>query len=322
MSGLQNRTGWVPIAVRGNGPGMQVRWSWMGGERFTDPFFDTTIQAVQDRPFGGLFTHETSLSELEAWFTESPGLYPSGFIFHMSRCGSTLVSQMLAALDETVVISEALPIDRLACAVRIPEPDRMNWLRWVVSALGQKRSGRETRYFIKFDARCIAMLPFIRRAFPSVPWIFLYRHPEEVLVAHLRETAAAFVPGVIGDITVVDAPMEEIHKMSGEEYAARVLGRYCELAVQGLDELGMLVNYTQLPEAVGKALSRHFKTPFSPEDLARMEAVAMRDAKRPRRKFAPDSESKRQDATDSVREAVDRWVWPHYLELERLRTRS
>ena len=39
---------------------------------------------------------------------------PSGFIFHMSRCGSTVISQMLAALAEHVVVSEAGPIDALA----------------------------------------------------------------------------------------------------------------------------------------------------------------------------------------------------------------
>ena len=38
-------------------------------------------------------------------------LRPDGLIFHMSRCGSTLVSQMIAALPNMVAISEARPLD-------------------------------------------------------------------------------------------------------------------------------------------------------------------------------------------------------------------
>jgi hypothetical protein len=36
---------------------------------------------------------------------------PDGFVFHMSRCGSTLVAQMLAVVPDHVVVSEAEPLD-------------------------------------------------------------------------------------------------------------------------------------------------------------------------------------------------------------------
>ena len=55
----------------------------------------------------------------------------------------------------------------------------------MVSALGQERLGRETNYFIKFDSPTILALTFIRRVFSEVPWIFLYRDPEEVLISHV-----------------------------------------------------------------------------------------------------------------------------------------
>ena len=249
---------------------------------------------------------------------------PAGFIFHMSRCGSTLVSQMLAAVPETVAISEARPIDWLARASWIPEPPRADWLRWMVSALGQRRSGRETNYLIKFDSPTVLALAFIRRVFPDVPWIFLYRDPEEVLVSHIREPAAAMSRGFVNDVTVIDAPMAEVLSMSAEEYAARVIGRLCELVTAGLDDHGLLVNYTQLPEAVWGEIARHFNIKVSTDDLRLMREASARDSKRPRLRFDADrfeahGEHKRREISDAVRQAAARWILPHYEELERFR---
>jgi hypothetical protein len=76
-----------------------------------------------------------------------PGLPPTGFIFHMSRCGSTLVSQMLASIPDNVVISEAGPIDAVVQAqATLPDLDHdrhAEWLRGVIGALGQPRTGGE-----------------------------------------------------------------------------------------------------------------------------------------------------------------------------------
>jgi hypothetical protein len=226
---------------------------------------------------------------------------------------------MLAELPENVVISEAGPLDRLARAVSIPEALRTEWLRWMVSALGQKRSGRETRYFIKFDSPTVLALPLIRRAFPSVPWIFLYRNPEEVLVSHLRQPAPAMSVGVVTDVSLIDEPFEKVVSKAPEEYAARVIGRICECAVQGMDERGMLVNYTQLPEAAWGSIARWFGVGFSPDEIARMQHVALHDAKWPRRRFEADGESKRLEVSDAARAAAARWISPRFDELERIR---
>jgi hypothetical protein len=319
------REGWVPIRMVWNGSAVGdgeafVDWCWLGGERFTEPFFDGAIEIAQRRPFNRLFTHRTPIAELGCWYAASPGMAPAGFIFHMSRCGSTLVSQMLAALPEHVVISEAGPLDRLARAKSIPEAVKAEWLRWMVSALGQRRSGQETRYFVKFDSPTVLALASIRRAFPSVPWIFLYRNPEEVLVSHLRQPAPAMCPGLITDFTAIDASLEEVVSMSAEEYAARVIGRICECAALRMDKSGMLVSYTQLPEAVWGGIARRFGVGFTPDEVARMQAVALHNAKRPRQRFEADGESKRLEVSDAVRAAAARWIWPHFYELERLRS--
>jgi len=178
----------------------------------------------------------------------------------------------------------------------------------MVSALGQQRSGLETRYFIKFDSLTALALPFIRRVFPAVPWIFLYRNPEEVLISHLREPAAAMSPGMITDVRAIDAPMDEIQSMSPEECAARTIGRICECARLAMDECGLAVNYDELPGAAWGAAARHFGIEFGAGEIEQMRNVALYHAKRPGQRFEADGENKRLEVSDSVREAAARWI--------------
>lgn len=112
--------GWVPIRVVESSTPPEVEWCHLGTERFTDPFFQQTIERRLRDPFPLLFRRRSPLDDLSARAVEHPGLAPSGFVFHMSRCGSTLVAQMFAALATTVVISEADPIDAV---LRIPADD-------------------------------------------------------------------------------------------------------------------------------------------------------------------------------------------------------
>jgi hypothetical protein len=87
-----------------------------------------------------------------------------------------------------------------------------------------------------------------------------------------------------------------------------------------MDDCGLLVNYTQLPEAVCGDIARRFGVEFSPDERERMRDVALYHAKWPRQKFEADGASKRLEASDSVRRAAERWILPHYKELERIRT--
>ena len=315
-----NRNGWVPAHLHWRGPEASVDWCWLGGQRFLDPFFDDTIEIALKKPFNRLFMHRTPIAELGAWHAASPGMMPAGFIFHMSRCGSTLISQMLAALPQTVVISEASPIDWLARTTRVSEPVRSQWLRWMVSALGQRRSGTEamddkgmpSRYFIKFDSITAMALPFIRRVFPSVPWLFAFRNPEDVLLSQMRETAAAMTPGIVTDLSIIDA------SLTAEEYAARVIGRLCECAAKAMDDKCMLVNYSQLPEIVWTDIAAHFNLDLQAHNLARMQQTASRDAKRPGTSF----QNIQRAVPTEVRAAAAQWILPQYNELERIRQTS
>jgi len=163
---------WMPVRVYPDDGGYFVDWCWMGDARFIEPFFDLTIEKRMRLPFNLAFRHRTPVETLKE---VDRGLDPTGFIFHMSRCGSTLVSQMLAAVGSNIVISEAPPIDNVIRSA-VGRDKRIEMLRDLVGAYARPRNG-ERHFFIKFDSWSTLDLDLVEEAFPNVPWVFLYREP-------------------------------------------------------------------------------------------------------------------------------------------------
>ena len=85
----------MPIRIYWQDEEAFVDWCYMDGARLLEPFFDQTIESCFTSPFNLLFRHQTPLEVLGELYRQSRGLPLKGLIFHMSRCGSTLVSQML-----------------------------------------------------------------------------------------------------------------------------------------------------------------------------------------------------------------------------------
>lgn len=321
--------GWVPIRVYTERGRPVVDWCHLGEDRFTEPFFDDTIQRCLRRPFNLLFRHQTPIDALGEWQALRAGLPPAGFIFHMSRCGSTLIAQMLAALPQNVVISEAGPIDAMLRgtfhdsdgAPEVPDVTdsrRVAWLQWLISALGQRRRGDETHLFIKFDSWNALALPLVARAFPLVPWIFVYRNPVEVIVSHLKQRGAHTVPALIGP-EIFQIHQAAAERMTPEEYVARVLASICRAALQRLRTgAGAAVNYRALPDAMLSLLPAHWGLTVAEADRERMLDISRLDAKRSSFEFAADTAAKQRDATVLVRQMADIWLAPLYRELEDL----
>jgi hypothetical protein len=314
--------GWVPVRFLWRNEKPIVDWCYVGSQRFEAAFFEHTIGKCMARPFNLLFRRQTPIEVLEEWHQLRPGLDANGFIFHMSRCGSTLVSQMLTAIPTTVVMSEARPIDStLRAHFNSPaatDDQQITWLRWMVSALGQRWLGEERHFFIKFDAWNILELPLIRRAFPDVPWIFLYRDPVEVLVSHMNNRGAHMIPGVLTP-SMFGMDLQSAFALRPEDYCAKVLATICKAALQHCRDGGRLVSYQQLPEVVPESLLKFFNLHYSDDEIARVRAAAKRDAKNPAINFQNDSQKKRNKATEALREAADKWLYPVYEELEAAR---
>lgn len=318
---IEEMAGWTPIRLYWQQSSAMVDWCYRGERPYSDPFFDQTIEACLRHPFNMLFRHQTPVEALRQCYEARPGLPPSGFIFHLSRCGSTLVSQMLSSLTQNVVIAEAPPIDSVlrARSHNVSDETRACWLRWMISALGQRQTGEERNLFIKFDSWSILDLKNIKQAFPDVRWIFLYRNPVEVMVSQFRRRGAHLVPGVL-DAEILGMDYPSVLQMQPEEYCARVLAAVCDAALRHHDSSSaMLINYSQLPGVVWSSLLDFFHVEYTAADIDRMRRTSQFDAKNPSLQFVNDTEVKNREASQQVRRMADRWLMPLYERLEALR---
>lgn len=309
---------WTPAQVRLDETGAaEVEWRYTGELDFTDPFFRETLDRAVRHPFSLLFPRRLPLEALAGL---EPGLEPSGFVLHLSRCGSTVVAQMLASSPRTLVLSEPPPLDTVLRAHRrlpdLPADEHVRRLRLLVSALGRPRTGREERFVVKLDSWAILDLPRLRAAFPSTPWLFLYRDPLEVAVSHLRRLGAHAVPGALPP-ELFGIAREELASLSLEDYVARVVGSLLAAAADVDPAGGRFVDYADLPAFALEELPAHFGLDLDEGELAAMRAAATRDAKNPALPFEPDGAEKRAGATEAAREAVERWARPHYERMRR-----
>ena len=312
--------GWVPVRVYKSDGQHLIDWCFLGARAFREPFFDQTITSCLEHPFNLLFRHQTPIDVLVDHCREQPGLKPTGFIFHMSRSGSTLISQMFAALSQNIVISEAPPIDAVLKArfisTSVTEQQTIEWLQAMISALGQPRVGSEQQLFIKFEGWHALLLPVIRKAFPDVPWIFAYRDPIDVLVSQMK-LLGQLLPGVL-HFNLFGSGAAKVLALPKEQYYALVLAPICQAVLRNHTDGGLLINYTELPDAVCSSISDFFNLGWTDAERTRMTSVTARHSKE-YSLFTPDSATKQEKATPGVRQAAKRWLYPIYQELEKVR---
>jgi hypothetical protein len=314
---------WLPVNFSWKDGRMVADWCFLYENRFVEPFHGETLEKLAEQPFNQLFRRQTSIDFLGERFEQSPGLAPKGFIFHLSRCGSTLVSQMLAAVEKNIVISEALTIDKIIRAdsffPNVTRGQKVRWLRWLISLLAQKRFPQDENFFIKFDSWNIVDFSLIAEAYPQVPWIFMYRNPVEVMVSHAREPSAQMIAGALG-YNFSPESANGAAAETAEERFAQTLALFCRSALEyasGTDCL--LVNYDQLPGIVTTKILEHFRLKPSAEELAIMTRQSVFDAKAPHKAFVSDSTKKRLEASESLVFYAQKHVGPLYEQLENRR---
>ncbi|HWT07251.1 MAG TPA: hypothetical protein VN224_15910, partial [Xanthomonadales bacterium] len=200
---------------------------------------------------------------------------------------------MLAQLSAAIVLSEPQPLDALLGfrSRGVDDATLVGWLRGMTSALAQPRNG-EQRLFLKFQARHVLELPLLRRAFPGVPWIFVFREPRAVLRSHERMPGPEVTAGMI-DSPGAGLAADTADAMPPEEYAARVLAAFCEAALaQHASGPCAFAEYDDLPEALFSELLPFFGVAVTGEERERMRAASRRDTKAPTMLSAPRGDSR------------------------------
>ena len=324
-----NLKGWLPVdAVVVDGrPGLW--WMEMADVSLREPFFQQTVERAKTDKRGELFTEFDVLLQLEKVLESVP---PTGFIFHSSRCGSTLVANACRAIANSIVLSEAPAIDKLiarfftdAAEGSVKESIYSVFVRGVVHALGQRRHGNEQHLFIKFACTSFAQIERITRIWPHVPWLFLYRDPIETIVSNVNDPPSWLLDDdwrVLASITGV-SPVE-VAAMSLEERCARSIGSFYSHVIALANDKSMLLNYNQLSVTVISSVVEFFKVSPSTQELeaiARTSGVYSKEVSRTR-PFEADANAKQKLASDLVREMAARWSNEPYQRLEQKRLRK
>lgn len=233
----QQLQGWLPYRLET--ATSSVEWLFTGSQVFSEPFFDDTIMALHRLPFNQKpFKVVSDLEMMKQWAEAVDNISPSAIIFHVSRCGSTLLTQLLGQDSRNIVLSEVPLFDEI---LRLPykktgmDPeDVKSHLEAAIRLYGQRRISGQERLFIKTDSWHLHYYEAFRKLYPDVPFVVLYRHPAEVLSSQRKQRGVQSVPGLLEpEIFGFGAEVKNAYDL--DRYMANVLETYFAKMVEIVD---------------------------------------------------------------------------------------
>jgi hypothetical protein len=176
-----------------------------------------------------------------------PALEPSGFVFHLSRSGSTLIANSLQTAPKALVLSE--PEILAEVLARAPA-----LLKDVFEVFGS--SNYHTHMVVKWQSAMIVHAQRLAELFPATPLVVAYRDPADILAAHLFEDkppcAAAYRPGDKLGEAAATRPGG-----SDEDAGRRCVARLAATMDAALAlEDATFVDYSELPGAIDDIAAR------------------------------------------------------------------
>jgi hypothetical protein len=240
---------WIPYKLLSTTGKPNCRWLYLDDRPLTAPFFEDTQQQCLAHPYNSRYqTVVSSLDGLIDMAQAVPAVPPTAFIFHVSRCGSTLLGQLLGLLNGAVVLSEVPFLDALlrlpACADTGRPSTAEQAFQAAVRLLGQQRTGQESAVFIKTDSWHLLHYETLRRLYPETPFILLYRSPDEVLRSQRNRRGMQAIPGLIPS-ALFGFTADNPAPIGLDEYMSAVLALYFEtlLKISEQDPNCLLIDY-------------------------------------------------------------------------------
>jgi hypothetical protein len=263
-----------------------------------DPFLQDTLRRVAP---------ELSLVHLPHP-EESPedrGSAPAGLIFHVARCGSTLVSQLLKLQPGLAVYSEPPAINELLVPPQAASRARLvGSLRAIASRFSSHAGGP---YVLKLSSWNVLFGDVIAEAFPQSPWVLCLRDPLEVCVS-LQARTPAWLKDAASPLRPFMGDADRTTGWPSSKDVARAFASFCA-AAERLDETrGSLLRYEGLPQAVWEDVLPRFHLSADSRTVERMRSASHNDAKAPLgqvRPFAEDVQHKRLAASAELRADVE-----------------
>jgi hypothetical protein len=289
---------WIPYKLIKQDGHIYCHWLNTYSEPFTRPFFKETILKCKSIHNNKLFFSSVSdLLSMNEWAADLNEVNPAAFIFHMSRCGSTLVSQLLATSDENIVLSEAPFFDDiLRLPYKTPDFDQTAINELLTAAIkyyGQERTAtnnpvgnKKKRVFIKTDSWHLFFYKQLRQLYPLTPFVFIYRRPDEVLRSHIKLRGMQAVPGLI-EPEVFGFKKDEPF-LGLDVYLSQVLESYFKQCLEIIknDKNFLLLNYNDGPMPMMEKIADFTHTALSAKDRANMTERSLYHSKKPGELFS------------------------------------
>ena len=240
---------WVPYRLLMDNGGAFCQWLNLKDKKLVEPFFADTISVARETRSQRCVS---DLYVLPEWAASLPAVPPSAFVFHVSRCGSTLLSQVLSLNESNIVLSEVPFLDELLrLHYKQPGADLKMVDEQFSAALclyGQRRTDNEQNLFIKADCWHIFFYERLRSLYPMVPFFLLYRQPVEVLQSQQKKKGMQAVPGVIEPAIMGiefkdNDPLLFDHDLYFATVLEKIMGRFLEVIEK--DNNAYLLNYTE-----------------------------------------------------------------------------
>jgi len=221
---------WLPSKLFEKEGELFLEWIYLWDVHLAKPFFDETLTCCRLKNSmkgaeqkGKRVTSIEFLSEV-AQYLDS--VDPSLFIFHTSRCGSTLSTQILSLNSQNIVFPEYLIVDSILRAQiqgnSVTIEKRKEWLRNLIKIIGQKRFPEEKRLIVKLDSWHFQFHGMIRELYPEVPFAILYREPDAILRSNQKQWGMQFVSELIPP-SIFNIEVDTSTPFSMIEYADQVL---------------------------------------------------------------------------------------------------
>lgn len=275
---------------------------WMSAaEKPTHPFYSEHISAVRGQLLSALIKPKTALLPVPNLSGMVEQVQPSGFIFHLSRCGSTLVSRSFTGLSKCRVLSESPLLTQVLLDGSLSDMQRRAALTFCINTQGQLFHP-EQHLLIKWNAWDLQFWPLILSLYPQVPVLLLLRDPVEILASQQKSAGYHMVRQPSRPLfSELSIPEEE----SILEYQCKVLRLLLDYGLEmSLRSQVMVVDYRELLPAIANKIANWFSLDLSQEECSQVEQCQLIHAKTATQPFMADSQSKQRFFTAKQKEQI------------------
>jgi len=258
-----------------------------------------------------------------------------GAIFHEGRSGASLTAQSLMAIDttKTRVYSEPSPpyTAMKICAEGFTECSisaSANILQDVMYLMSRSNDSREENLFFIFQPEATRVLESFRMAFPTTPWLFLYRDSLDGMMSNTIRAGFSLKTSPMVDAFLEKTNLNE-EDVTKTEMTAIQLATFRWSALRTLPEssgLGLAVEYStsHTTKLIDTIIPAHFHIRLEKYRKRRIRLLSKmydseRDGLEPRGSGSEDEHRMSEDIPRSVEKISKRFLEAPFVKLQKSR---